>query len=195
MKDQKKRNDLILAVVMILVAAAGFLWYNLAKEEGGAVMLIQDGKLRDDQKEYLAKANFSRITILGDEEAVVATMEAELAAYCADINRVGSTSRYRTSLAVAEYFGGDHNENVVLACGINWPDALCGGPLAAMIDAPVVLMADYREDTDNYVKQAYTGVVLGSEKAGADEMITDEEVVDIFELFSTEDIVVNPFAK
>ena len=64
-----------------------------------------------------------------------------------------------------------------------------------MIDAPVVLMADYREDTDNYVKQAYTGVVLGSEKAGADEMITDEEVVEIFELFSTEDIVVNPFAK
>ncbi len=44
MKDQKKRNDIILAVVMLLVAAAGFLWYNLAKEEGSAVMLIQNGK-------------------------------------------------------------------------------------------------------------------------------------------------------
>ena len=58
MKDQKKRNDIILAVVMILVAAAGFLWYNLAKEEGGAVMLIQDGKevqsfSFNDEIEYL----------------------------------------------------------------------------------------------------------------------------------------------
>ncbi len=44
MKDQKKRNDIILAVVMILVAAAGFLWYSLSKEEGGAVMLIQNGE-------------------------------------------------------------------------------------------------------------------------------------------------------
>ena len=44
MKDQKKRNDLILAVVMILVAAAGFLWYNLAKEEGSYVALIQNGE-------------------------------------------------------------------------------------------------------------------------------------------------------
>ena len=58
MKDQKKRNDIILAVVMILVAAAGFLWYNLAKEEGGAVMLIQNGKevqsfSLNDEIEYL----------------------------------------------------------------------------------------------------------------------------------------------
>ena len=43
MKNQKKRNDIILAVVMILVAAAGFLWYNLSKEEGGYVSLIRDG--------------------------------------------------------------------------------------------------------------------------------------------------------
>ena len=28
---------------MILVAAAGFLWYNLSKEEGGYVSLIRDG--------------------------------------------------------------------------------------------------------------------------------------------------------
>jgi hypothetical protein len=44
MKNQKKRNDLILAVVMILVAAAGFLWYNLSKEEGGYVAVIQEGE-------------------------------------------------------------------------------------------------------------------------------------------------------
>ena len=43
MKDRKKRNDIILAVVMILVATAGFLWYNLSKEEGGFVAVIQNG--------------------------------------------------------------------------------------------------------------------------------------------------------
>ena len=69
MKDQKKRNDIILAVVMILVAAAGFLWYNLAKEEGGAVMLIQDGKevqsfSLNDEVEYLIETEDDSFNLL-----------------------------------------------------------------------------------------------------------------------------------
>ena len=69
MKDQKKRNDIILAVVMILVAAAGFLWYNLAKEEGGAVMLIQDGKevqsfSLNDEVEYLIETEDDSYNLL-----------------------------------------------------------------------------------------------------------------------------------
>ena len=179
----------------LLITSSKAPWDALSASSSGLPVMLVGESLRDDQKAYLAAANFSRITILGDDKAVAASMEAELAAYCADINRVGSTSRYATSVAVADYFYGGKNENVVLACGINWPDALCGGPLAAMVDAPVVLTDNVRTDVDNYVKQAYIGVVLGSEKAGDTEMITDAEVVDIFELFSTEDIVVNPFAK
>lgn len=69
MKDLKKRNDIILAVVMILVAAAGFLWYNLAKEEGGAVMLIQDGKevqsfSLNDEVEYLIETEDDSYNLL-----------------------------------------------------------------------------------------------------------------------------------
>ena len=179
----------------LLITSSEAPYDALSASSSGLPIMLVGETLRDDQKAYLAAANFSRITILGDDKAVAASMEAELAAYCADINRVGSTSRYATSVAVADYFYGGKNENVVLACGINWPDALCGGPLAAMVDAPVVLTDNVRTDVDNYVKQAYIGVVLGSEKAGDTEMITDAEVVDIFELFSTEDIVANPFAK
>lgn len=69
MKDLKKRNDIILAVVMILVAAAGFLWYNLAKEEGGAVMLIQNGKevqsfSLNDEVEYLIETEDDSYNLL-----------------------------------------------------------------------------------------------------------------------------------
>lgn len=69
MKDLKKKNDIILAVVMILVAAAGFLWYNLAKEEGGAVMLIQDGKevqsfSLNDEVEYLIETEDDSYNLL-----------------------------------------------------------------------------------------------------------------------------------
>ncbi|MBQ7015933.1 MAG: NusG domain II-containing protein [Firmicutes bacterium] len=69
MKDQKKRNDIILAVVMILVAAAGFLWYNLAKEEGAAVMLIQNGEevqsfSLNDEVEYLIETEDDSFNLL-----------------------------------------------------------------------------------------------------------------------------------
>ena len=41
--SQKHRNDIILAVVMIFVAAAGFLWYNLTKEAGSYIVVLQNG--------------------------------------------------------------------------------------------------------------------------------------------------------
>ena len=178
----------------LLVTTGVSAWDSLSASGSNCpILLIQEnGTLRDDQKAYLAAADFSRITIIGDEAAVPATMEAELAAFCSDINRVGAKGRYNTSVAVAEYFYGDHNENVVLAFGQKFPDGLCGGPLAAMIGAPVVLAEDAREVIDNYVKQAYIGVVLGGE-GDKGSQITDAEVVDIFELFSASDIIANPY--
>ena len=54
---------------MILVAAAGFLWYNLAKEEGAAVMLIQNGEevqsfSLNDEVEYLIETEDDSFNLL-----------------------------------------------------------------------------------------------------------------------------------
>lgn len=178
----------------LVVVTADTPWDSLSASGANCPILLVGKTLRDDQKTYLGGTSFSRITIIGDEAAVGKSMEAELAAFCGDINRVGAKGRYRTSVAVAEYFCGNYNENVVLAFGQKFPDGLCGGPLAAMLGAPVVLAEDARADIDHYIKRAHIGIVLGGEGDGGSQ-ITDAEAVQIFELFSAKDIVENPFAK
>ena len=81
MKDQKKRNDLILAVVMILVAAAGFLWYNFSKEEGGYVALIQNGTeiqsfSLNEEQEYRIELEDGRYNLLQIQGGKVYMKEA-----------------------------------------------------------------------------------------------------------------------
>ena len=81
MKDQKKRNDLILAVVMILVAAAGFLWCNLSKEEGSYVTLIQNGTevqsfSLNEEQEYRIELEGGRYNLLQIREGKVYMKEA-----------------------------------------------------------------------------------------------------------------------
>ena len=100
MKNQEKRNDLILAVVMILVAAAGFLWYNLSKEEGGYVAVIQEGEAIEqfslnEEVEYRIELEDGSFNLLKIKNGKVYMQEAS----CPDqicvnhrpINSVGET--------------------------------------------------------------------------------------------------------
>ncbi|WP_270180334.1 cell wall-binding repeat-containing protein [Alkalihalobacillus sp. CinArs1] len=57
-----------------------------------------------------------------------------------EIDRVKGKDRYHTAAAIAiRSHGGYTTENVVLATGSDFPDALAGAPLAYMMDAPILL--------------------------------------------------------
>lgn len=56
----------------------------------------------------------------------------------AALSRVFGVSRVETAIEVSK-IGWVRAENVVLATGENFPDALAGGPLAYMLDAPILL--------------------------------------------------------
>ncbi|KZL92029.1 cell wall-binding repeat-containing protein [Clostridium magnum] len=52
--------------------------------------------------------------------------------------RLGGSDRYKTSVAISQR-GWSSSQYVVLASGIEFPDALCAGPLAKKYDAPILL--------------------------------------------------------
>ena len=56
-------------------------------------------------------------------------------------SRIGGKNRYETSVAVAEAFF-DKPEKAVVAYAMNYPDGLCGGTLAAYMNAPLLLVRD-----------------------------------------------------
>ena len=89
-------------------------------------------------------------------------MEKEIEAY-GETKRIGGATRYETSVLVADTFV-KNPEAVVLAYAMNFPDGLCGGALAASMDAPLILTLNGQQDAvskytkDNGINQ---GFVLG----------------------------------
>jgi len=55
--------------------------------------------------------------------------------------RLAGDDRYDTSVQISEEAFPDGAENVIIATGANWPDALCGSALAGAVDGPILLAA------------------------------------------------------
>ena len=147
------------------------------------ILLVKpDGTLNDAQKDILA--GMKNIYIVGGDGAVSADYEAELEAF-GTVTRVFGESRYDTSVEVAKTFCKDVDFAVV-ASGKNFPDGLCGGPLAAALNAPLVLTKDGGASAAaGYV--AENGIASGY-VLGGDGALADETVVEVFALESAAEI-------
>ena len=139
--------------------------------------------LNDAQKAILTGRK--NIYIIGGEGAISASYEAELKAF-GKVTRVFGESRYDTSVAVAKAFGIDVAKAVV-ASGKNFPDGLCGGPLAAAFNAPLILTKDGGAGAAAvYVSEE---AIKGGYVLGGDGALTDATVVEVFALESSEEIL------
>ena len=148
------------------------------------ILLVKPGAALSEEAKAIV-TGMKNIYIIGGEGAVSAEIAAELAAY-GDVTRVSGATRYETSVAVAKTFFGSVDKAVV-ASGKNFPDGLCGGPLAAAMNAPLILTADGKtEAAAGYVAEnaVRSGYVLGGTGA-----LADESVVDVFALESADAIV------
>ena len=148
------------------------------------ILLVKpDSTLSYAQKAVLKGTK--NIYIIGGEEAVSESYAKELAAY-GEVTRVSGKTRYETSIAVAKTFFGDVDE-AVIASGKNFPDGLCGGPLAAARNVPLILTADGK--TDAATEYAAQEVITSGYVLGGTEALADESVVVVFGLESAEDII------
>ena len=148
------------------------------------ILLVKpNASLNNTQKAILD--SMKNIYIVGGEGAVSVAYEAELKAF-GSVTRVFGNSRYDTSVEIAKTFCGNVTKAVV-ASGKNFPDGLCGGPLAAM-GAPLVLTADGKTDA----AAAYTAdnAIASGYVLGGDGALADETVVTVFGLESAGEIIV-----
>ena len=159
----------------VLIATAVNFADSLSASAVGLPMVLVYGSLREDQKEFLATTSKNFI-IIGGEAAVSKSLENELAAI-GSVTRVAGSSRYETSVLVAERFV-QNPDAVILAYAKNFPDGLCGGPLAYALGAPLILTDSGAPGTaDGYVRNITSGIVVGG--AG---LISDAATRDIFDL-------------
>ena len=136
--------------------------------------------LNDAQKAFVK--GMKKIYIIGGEDAVSKSVEAELKKF-AKVERISGENRYETSVALAEEFFGDVDWTVV-ASGNNFPDGLCGGPLAVCMNVPLVLVKEEKtEEAADYIEEKgiKSGYVLGGTSA-----LSDKTIVEVFKLDSAD---------
>ena len=125
----------------ILVCTSKNFADSLSASAAGLPILLVDptNGLNDAQKKFLSSVKGNDICIIGGTAAVGEIYVTELAAYDTDgVERIAGSNRYKTSTLVAERFF-DNPEQAVVAYAMNFPDGLCGGPLAASMGAPLIL--------------------------------------------------------
>ncbi|MDP4177097.1 MAG: SpoIID/LytB domain-containing protein [Bacillota bacterium] len=65
--------------------------------------------------------------------------------------RIGGKDRFSTSRLIAESLNNDYINNVVVATGFDYPDALAGSVLAKKLNAPILLTAGSPEESNDAI--------------------------------------------
>ena len=145
-----------------------------ASATGLPILLVNNGTgtLTADQVDFLEQHKNNTFTIVGGTVAVSEKMEAALEEVVdKDIERVFGEDRTETSVKIAEkYF--DNPELALTAYSWDFPDGLCGGPLAHALKAPLLLASTgYESAAAEYIEKndINTGYVLGGTAVLADE--------------------------
>ena len=151
-----------------------------ASATGKPILLVNNttGELTDSQIRWLESMEGSKLTIIGGNSAVSEKLAKTLSSY-GTVNRLSGENRYATSIMVAQYYFKTPS-SAVLTYAYNFPDGLCGGPLAYVTGSPMILTAtDHREEAVDYTTglKITQGYVLGGSS-----LISDEAVREIFSM-------------
>lgn len=110
---------------------------SLAGSEGSPVVLAQPGNLPDATADVLTELAPANIVVVGGEEAVGASVEAELAEI-APTTRLSGDDRYGTAVALTQEYAQD-GDMLYVASGTSFPDALTGSSLTGSEQAPLLV--------------------------------------------------------
>lgn len=149
-------------------------------------ILLVNQTLTDAQKDFLGTTAENQKIIIGGINAVPQQLENEVKAY-GITERIGGATRYETSVMVAQRFF-DNPESVVLAYAFNFPDGLCGGPLAVSINSPLILTASDMETAA--AQYAETEAIKNGYVLGGEGFISDKAVCKILRMPSKTEIPV-----
>lgn len=109
-----------------------------AAAQGWPILLTRPDRLSAETESHLSERGFDRAVVIGGPAAVSEDAVDELRAVVGQVNRVAGGDRYETAAAVGERYFPDA-EHVAVASGLDFPDALAGGPHAASLEAPLLL--------------------------------------------------------
>ena len=124
----------------LLIATGTNYADSLSASATGLPMLLVKDSLNDDQKAFLKEHKGMNLIILGGKNAVNSSVEKRLSSY-GNVGRISGSNRAETSIMIGYNFF-PNTSAAVIAYSHDFPDGLCGGPLAYRLGAPLILTRD-----------------------------------------------------
>lgn len=113
-----------------------------AAKLGGPVLLVAGDSVPAVVVSELERLSPRKIVVLGGPGVISTAVVNQLDALAGSggATRIYGDNRYATAAKIAAtYFSAGSSGTVFLATGLNYPDALSGGPVAGMLGAPLLL--------------------------------------------------------
>ncbi len=139
------------------------------------ILLIQEDGKDEEVSKKIAEIQPEKIYIIGGEGVISSAVQSDAAQIASlapeNIIRIGGSDRYKTSLAIANYFNLS-GQNVCVATGKNFPDALAGSVYAAKNKAPIILIDGSLED--DQIDYLTAAKMIGVTLFGGEAVISKE---------------------
>lgn len=145
----------------------------VAGRVGGPILLVTRTGVPAATAAELGRLNPGRIVILGGTGVISDSVRSAVDRYTTgSVTRLAGADRYATSVQISRSAYSSSN-SVVIATGTNFPDGLAGGPVAALLPGPMLLVTPtqlpsvvktelQRLGPDRVYVLGGTGVVSGS---------------------------------
>lgn len=163
--------------VYLVASGTGFADSLSASATGKPIILVRNS-VQASQKDFINSLKGKSFYVIGGTGAVSANMEKVFAGL-GKTTRIGGATRYETSTNVARTFFSKPS-GAILAYGQNFPDGLCGGPLACSIGGPLILTANGK--TGAAVKYSDAASIYSGDILGGPTLIFDANARTIFGL-------------
>ena len=176
--NPKSSNTVIIATGGNYADALSVSPYAFAS--GSPVLLCDSASgLAGSAVESIRSGGYSRAVIVGGTAAVPASVEGQLqSAGIRDVTRFSGATRFETSSRIADFelaSGlGFSMDGVLLATGMNFPDALSAGPLAGRSRSPLLLVDPGAEYTCAYLS-GFRGEVGSATVVGGTAAVPEED--------------------
>ncbi|MCS5714026.1 cell wall-binding repeat-containing protein [Herbiconiux sp. CPCC 205716] len=135
-----------------------------AVQQGGALLLTAPDAAPPSVLAALTRLNPRSVIVVGGESAVSSAVLGQLAAAAprAVVGRLSGADRYAVSRAIAGQAFPAGADNVFVATGANFPDALSAVSPAAILASPVLLVNGSAAVADSDTQRAIAAVAPGS---------------------------------
>ncbi len=151
---------------------------TVAAIEGNPILYLPDkGEIDSTTAGFVSQSTCRKAVILGGELAVSARGESSVKKYISATERIFGKSRYDTALKICRTYADIYTSDyAAIATGINFPDALSGGALAAKYGMPIVLVG---KTADSSIAGYISSIspekiyIFGGTGAVADSVVSD----------------------